>query len=89
MIDQFRSNKTLIALTMACLSILYTWVELKTEVNTKRTALGHYVRNFTFSFIIVYSGLLIFDNKHLPIPKIIGGNNLIKQTHIMTGRPNF
>ena len=88
MIDQLRSNKTLIALTMACLSIIYTWVELKTEVNTKRTALGHYIRNFTFSFIIVYSGLLIFDNKPA-ITKLGGGLPVVRQTHIMTGRPNF
>ena len=85
MIDQLRSNKTVIALLLASVSLVFTWMELKSQVNSKRSELGHYVRNFTFSFIIVYSGLLIFSDSPIPVQQLPS----IKQTHIMTGRPNF
>ena len=89
MLDQLRGNKTIIALLFASLSILYTYIELKTEVNTTRTAVGHYLRNFTFSFIIVYSSLLIYKkSKKLNLLEPVV-NNIVKQAHIMTGRPNF
>ena len=85
MIDQLRSNKTVIALLLASVSLVFTWMELKSQVNSKRSELGHYVRNFTFSFIIVYSGLLIFSDSPSRVQQLPS----IKQTHIMTGRPNF
>ena len=79
MIDQLRSNKTVIALLLASVSLVFTWMELKSQVNSKRSELGHYVRNFTFSFIIVYLALMAFT------PDV----KTVKSQAILTGRPNF
>ncbi len=83
MFETIRNNKTIIAIVIAMLSIPYTYMELKTNMNTVRSDLGHYVRNFTFSFIIVYLGLMFYNTKTTQVIQPI------KQTNIMTGRPNF
>ena len=54
MIDQLRSNKTVIALLLASVSFSIYLDGIKITSKYKRSELGHYVRNFTFSFIIVY-----------------------------------
>ena len=79
LLEEGRKSKTTIALLFALLSIVYTYIEVRSSNELKRTILGIYLRNFTFSFIIVYLALLSFT------PEI----KTVKNQAILTGRPNF
>tara|TARA_B100000902_G_C27251203_1_gene885366 strand:+ start:141 stop:395 length:255 start_codon:yes stop_codon:yes gene_type:complete len=79
-IEEIRCSKTAIALFFALLSLVYTYIEVRSSNERKRTIIGIYLRNFTFSFIIVYSALYLYKSK---ITKTV------KTQAILTGRPNF
>jgi len=79
-IAEIRSSKTSLALAFALLSLVYTYIEVRTSTERKRTIIGIYLRNFTFSFIIVYLALLSFN------PVVV---NTVRSQAILTGRPNF
>lgn len=79
-IEEIRSSKTTVALLFAILSLVYTYIEVRSSNERSRTIVGIYLRNFTFSFIIVYSALYLYKNR-------VTGT--VKTQAILTGRPNF
>ena len=80
-LDELRSNKTTLALAFAFLSIFYTYIEVRSSKEFNRTVVGIYLRNFTFSFIIVYLALLSFKGE---VKSVVRSSQ-----NILTGRPNF
>ena len=87
-LKELRASKTMLALAFAALSIVYTYIEVRSSKELKRTIIGIYLRNFTFSFIIVYLGLLVYEPVNNAV-KVGGGSSGIGGGAILTGRPNF
>lgn len=85
-LKELRASKTMLALAFAALSIVYTYIEVRSSKELKRTIIGIYLRNFTFSFIIVYLGLLAYE----PVSNTVKvGGSSVGGGAILTGRPNF
>mgnify|MGYP001394254086 CR=1 FL=1 len=80
-LEEIRSNKTTLALVFAFLSLVYTYIEVRSTKEINRTIIGIYLRNFTFSFIIVYLALLSFKGEVKSVAR--------SSQNILTGRPNF
>lgn len=80
-LEEIRSNKTTLALVFAFLSLVYTYIEVRSTKEINRTIIGIYLRNFTFSFIIVYLALLSFKGE---VKSVVRSSQ-----NILTGRPNF
>ena len=86
-LNELRASKTMLALAFAALSIVYTYIEVRSSKELKRTIIGIYLRNFTFSFIIVYLGLLAYSPNGGASVKV--GGSSVGGGAILTGRPNF
>ena len=84
-LKELRASKTMLALAFAALSIVYTYIEVRSSKELKRTIIGIYLRNFTFSFIIVYLSLLVYE----PVGNTVKVGGSVGGGAILTGRPNF
>ena len=83
-VSELRNSKTTVSLLVASLSLIYTYIEVRTSFQSKRSILGRYLRNFTFSFIIIYLAISLYRSSATDST----AKSITSHT-IHTGRPNF